>query len=97
MEALGEEIPGLRRRLPTVLVMEARMMSVAEAADFLGLTTQTVQRMARRGELRGRKLARRWRFKPEELLRVVTPPETKVRASSAMDIVRSSKNPNQRS
>ena len=49
-----------------------RLVNVEEAAEYLGLHPESVRRMARRGDIRGRKIGRRggegeWRFRPEDL------------------------------
>jgi excisionase family DNA binding protein len=47
--------------------MTQQYMTVEEVAKYLQLHTQTVSRMAQRGELPGVKVGRHWRFKKETL------------------------------
>lgn len=44
-------------------------LNVRQAAKFLGVHTETVRRLARRGELPAFKVGRNWRFRREALLR----------------------------
>lgn len=54
-----------------------RPWTVAEAAEWLSRSEETVRRMARDGRLRGRKLAggRDWRFRPEDVRALTDEPD----------------------
>ncbi len=43
-------------------------LSTDEAANLLGVCRRTVERMIRRGEIKGRKLGRRWVIATSDLL-----------------------------
>lgn len=45
------------------------LRTTEEAAEFLSISPRTVQRLARRGELRGALIGGRWRFSAEALRR----------------------------
>ena len=47
--------------------MSDRPWTVEEAADYLQRSAETIRRMARRGDLAGKKLGRDWRFRPEDV------------------------------
>jgi excisionase family DNA binding protein len=44
-----------------------RLMDVEEAADYVGLSTFTVRRLAKNGTLPAAKLGRAYRFKKEDI------------------------------
>ncbi len=45
-----------------------KLMSVEEAAEYLGFHPEHVRRLARQGKLNGRKIGgKAWRFRPEDL------------------------------
>lgn len=44
-------------------------LTTREAAELLGVSQQTVLRLARRGELPGRKVGWEWRFSQRALIR----------------------------
>lgn len=46
---------------------DARLLTPREAARWLKIAPQTVVRMARRGDLPGRRVGRRWRFLQAEI------------------------------
>lgn len=48
--------------------MPPDVLTVPEVSEFLRVSTETVYRLAQRGELRGRKIGRIWRFKREDVL-----------------------------
>jgi excisionase family DNA binding protein len=50
-----------------VLKERRRTMTALEAAEYLGMHPESVRRLARRGELPGRKIGKEWRFRPEDL------------------------------
>ena len=43
------------------------VLTVTEVAKFLRISTETVYRLAKRGELRGRKIGRIWRFRRRDV------------------------------
>jgi excisionase family DNA binding protein len=47
--------------------MEERLMNVDEAANYVGLSTFTVRKMAREGSLPAAKIGRAYRFKREDI------------------------------
>ncbi len=59
------------------MVSQKPVMSLKEAAEFLGLSVPTVRDMAERNELPGRKLGTRWRFLREALEDHLRQPATK--------------------
>jgi excisionase family DNA binding protein len=44
-----------------------RLLTLREAAEVLRLSTRTVREYVRRGEIEGRIIGRRWRFKRADL------------------------------
>ena len=46
-----------------------KLLTLEEVAEYLRLNRFTVYRMAERGELPGAKIARRWRFKEDDIRR----------------------------
>jgi excisionase family DNA binding protein len=44
-----------------------RLLTLEEAAERLGFSSRTVRKFAQRGELEGRLISGRWRFRPESL------------------------------
>lgn len=44
-----------------------RLMDVEEAADYVGLSTFTVRRLAKHGQLPAAKVGRAYRFKKEDI------------------------------
>ncbi len=60
-----------------LMVSQKPVMSLAEAAEFLGLSQPTVKAMAERSELPGRKFGNRWRFLREALEDHLRQPATK--------------------
>ena len=64
---------------------ETAALNVSQAAEFLGVHTETVRRLARKGELPAFKVGRQWRVKRElferwmeeqSMKNVVAPAET---------------------
>lgn len=47
--------------------MEAKLMDVTEAAQYVGLSTFTVRRLAKQGVLPAAKIGRAYRFKREDI------------------------------
>ena len=45
-----------------------KTQKVREAADYLGVTPQTLRRMVRRGQIRARLYCGAYHFKPEDLV-----------------------------
>lgn len=45
----------------------ARLMDVEEAANYVGLSTFTVRRLAKHGQLPAAKIGRAYRFKKEDI------------------------------
>ena len=45
----------------------SEILTVEQAAEYLQLDPETVRRAARRGELPGARIGRRWRFRKEDL------------------------------
>lgn len=54
------------------------VLTADEAALLLQVSTKTLLRLARAGELPGRKIGREWRFARNELLRVLVPATARV-------------------
>lgn len=52
---------------------ENTVLTADEAAQLLHVSTKTLLRLARDGELPGRKIGREWRFARKELLRLLAP------------------------
>ncbi|MDP9442092.1 MAG: helix-turn-helix domain-containing protein [Actinomycetota bacterium] len=52
---------------------ENAVLTAEEAAQLLHVSTKTLLRLARDGELPGRKIGREWRFARQELLRLLAP------------------------
>ncbi len=46
---------------------EAKLMTVDEVAEYVGLTSFTVRRLAKKGALPAAKIGRAYRFKAEDL------------------------------
>ena len=46
-----------------------RLLSIKDAAEFLGLSTKTVGRWIKAGELNAHQLGRQWRISPEDINR----------------------------
>jgi excisionase family DNA binding protein len=44
------------------------LISTEQAAAMLSVHPKTIQRMARRGEIKGLQIGNRWRFRPSTLL-----------------------------
>lgn len=47
--------------------MENNLMDVAEAAEYVGLSTFTVRRLAKNGALPAAKIGRAYRFKKDDI------------------------------
>lgn len=47
--------------------MENNLMDVSEAAEYVGLSTFTVRRLAKQGALPAAKIGRAYRFKREDI------------------------------
>lgn len=47
--------------------ISGRLLTLREAAEFLRLSPRTVREYLRRGELQGRVIGGRWRFRREDL------------------------------
>lgn len=47
--------------------MEEKLMNVEEAADYVGLSSFTVRRLAKNGALPAAKIGRAYRFKREDI------------------------------
>jgi len=47
--------------------MEEKLMNVEEAADYVGLSSFTVRRLAKNGSLPAAKIGRAYRFKREDI------------------------------
>lgn len=47
--------------------MENKLMNVEEAAQYVGLSTFTVRRLAKLGEIPAAKIGRAYRFKREDI------------------------------
>jgi excisionase family DNA binding protein len=50
-----------------VTPIDDRLLNIREAAEFLGLSTRTVREYVRRGEIKGRIIGKRWRFRRADL------------------------------
>ena len=50
-------------------MLRDKLLTIDEVAGYLRLNRYTVYRMAERGELPGSKIARRWRFSEQEIVR----------------------------
>ena len=61
----------------------ASVLSLDEAADFLGVHPKTVRRMVDRSEIRGYHLGKLLRFKQEDLDRALVPVEALVPAGAS--------------
>lgn len=48
--------------------MTPDVLTVPEVSEFLRVSRETVYRLAQRGELRGRKIGRVWRFARDDVL-----------------------------
>jgi len=48
------------------------LIDTEEAAALLRIHPKTLQRMARRGEVRGYQLGKLWRFRPSDLVKCVS-------------------------
>ena len=44
------------------------LLNIREAAEFLRLSTRTVREYLKRGEIRGKIIGNRWRFRREDLI-----------------------------
>ena len=44
-----------------------RLFTIQEAAEFLRLSTRTVRNYVKRGEIRGKIIGKRWRFRRADL------------------------------
>ncbi|MDR7400421.1 MAG: helix-turn-helix domain-containing protein [Armatimonadota bacterium] len=49
-----------------------RVLTAAEAAEYLRVSRKTLYRLAAAGEVTGRKVGRAWRFYESELVRYLT-------------------------
>lgn len=49
------------------LIQEDKLLTIREAAEILRLHPRTVREYVRRGELEGRIIGRRWRFRRKDL------------------------------
>jgi excisionase family DNA binding protein len=49
------------------MMTEAKLMTVDEVAEYVGLTSFTVRRLAKKGALPAAKIGRAYRFKAEDL------------------------------
>ena len=52
---------------PDALPIGDRLLTLGEAADVLRLSTRTVREYVRRGEIKGRVIGGRWRFRRADL------------------------------
>src|SRR5437899_35138 len=67
------------------------LLSLMDAAQFLGISQRTVQRLLERGELKGTKVGRQWRFRSVDLtayvsrapVAIAAPPEEDLRRAEA--------------
>ena len=50
--------------------LQERMLDTEEAAGLLRIHPKTLQRMARRGEVKGFRIGKLWRFRGSELLQI---------------------------
>jgi excisionase family DNA binding protein len=57
----------LNERDQSATPLGERLLKLAEAAEVLRLHPRTVREFVRRGELRGRLIGRRWRFRRKDL------------------------------
>jgi excisionase family DNA binding protein len=48
-------------------MLDDKILTVEEVAEYLRLNKQTVTRMASRGELPGLKIGRHWRFRKSDI------------------------------
>jgi excisionase family DNA binding protein len=48
-------------------VIGERLLTLREAAEVLGLSTRTVREYIKRGEIRGKLIGKRWRFRRADL------------------------------
>lgn len=46
---------------------DERLLDIREAAEFLKLSTRTVREYVKRGEIRGKLIGNRWRFRRADL------------------------------
>jgi excisionase family DNA binding protein len=52
---------------PKQPLLKDRLFTIQEAAEFLRLSTRTVREYVKRGEIRGKLIGKRWRFKRADL------------------------------
>jgi excisionase family DNA binding protein len=48
------------------------LIDTEEAAALLGIHPKTLQRMARRGDVRGDQLGKLWRFRASDLVKIIS-------------------------
>lgn len=48
-------------------IVEGRLYTIKEAAEFLRLSTRTVRDYVKRGEIRGKIIGKQWRFRRADL------------------------------
>jgi len=51
--------------------VERRLLTVDQAAEYLQVTSRWVRRILRDGHLKGVKIGKLWRVKPEDLLEYI--------------------------
>jgi len=52
-------------------IVEHRLLTVDQAAEYLQVTSRWVRRILRDGRLKGVKVGKLWRVKPEDLLEYI--------------------------
>jgi excisionase family DNA binding protein len=67
MEAQGEGAMTGTRWVAESSPIGERFLTLAEAAEVLRLSARTVREYVRRGEIRGRIIGKRWRFRRADL------------------------------
>jgi excisionase family DNA binding protein len=56
-----------KRKNDAVLAIGDRLLTLREAAEVLRLSTRTVREYVKRGEIRGKIIGNRWRFRRADL------------------------------
>jgi excisionase family DNA binding protein len=57
----------LNRQKSEITPPDERLLDIREAAEFLKLSTRTVREYVKRGEIRGKLIGNRWRFRRADL------------------------------
>ena len=59
---MAKKRPSRKKKKPRVLPQDKEILNAAEAAIVLGISERLLLRLARDGEVPGKKLGREWRF-----------------------------------